>query len=113
MSIFGYNTGEIIMGIFDAVADFAGSIYHEVTGTLNEDQKRAQQSAINAQINFYKQQTDISNSAVARSRAEQLNEKHRIEEKKIRSLRHNFRPAGFMNSEGGASGGDMSDKLGA
>lgn len=101
------------MGIFDsigkAIGDTFGGLYHAVTGTPTAADRRRMNQAMNEQINFYKQQTSIAQNEIARKRDEQLAEKRRIEEKQIRSLRRNFRPAGFLES----GTGDLADKLGA
>lgn len=79
-------------------------------GMPNADDRRKQMAGINEQVKFYRNQTNIANSEIARARDQQLVEKRRIEEKQIRSLRRNFRPAGFMDS---GSDEGMSNKLGA
>jgi hypothetical protein len=101
------------MGFFDrigkAAGDAFGGLYHAVTGTMNASEKRQQSAMINGQINYYKQQTELAQSEIARKREEEMAEKRRLEGKQIRALRRNFRPAGFLDSAGGEG---VSDKLG-
>lgn len=96
------------MGIFDKVWDVVTDIGHAVTGMPTAAEKRTRERLMNDQIAAYKRQTELAESEIARKREEQLAEKRRIEEKQVRSLRRNFRPAGFLDS--GSDG--MSNKLG-
>jgi predicted XRE-type DNA-binding protein len=95
--------------LWDDIGDIGGSVWHGITGTPSEADKRAARQSMQAQIDFYKQQTEMEQSEIARKQGEQLAEKRRVEEKQIRSLRRNFRPAGFLDTP---NGGDVSDKLG-
>lgn len=66
-----------------------------------------QRYAMNDQIRDYKELTAITKAETDRKRGEQAMEKRRIEEKQIRSLRRNFRPAGFLDNAAG-----VNEKLG-
>lgn len=101
------------MGIFDSLGDALGSVWHAVSGTMNEDDKRNARYAMQDQINLYRKQTELSESEIARKRSEEIVEKRRIEEKQIRALRRNFSPGGFLDSGSVGSGAPISDKLGA
>jgi hypothetical protein len=92
------------MGLFDsigkALGDTFGGVYHKITGTQNESEKRADQYAINDQIKAYKQQSELSNSELQKVQAEKDVQKRKINEKQIRALRSQYRPAGagFLNN---------------
>ncbi len=106
------------MSIFDVLDRISGSVYHKITGTMNEDEKRNQQYAINDQIKAYKEATELSRQEISKVQDEQNVQKRMINEKQIRSLRNSYRPAGgFLNNDSSANdkfGGssDMSNKLG-
>lgn len=85
-------------------ADIGSSAF----GLPTADDRRKQMAGINEQVKFYRNQTNIANSEVSRAREQQLVEKRRIEEKQIRSLRRNFRPASFAGGDD-----DTNNKLGA
>lgn len=88
--------------------DKATDVAHAVTGIPTADEKRNQQKAVNDQIKAYREQTAITKAEIDRKRGEEAVEKRRIQEKQIRSLRRNFRPAGFLNT-----GADVTQPLGA
>lgn len=71
--------------------------------------RRAQQEAMNAQIKAYQDQTKILQDEQGRVKAERDEQQRKINEKQIRSMRRQFRPAGFMD-EPTVDG--TSDKLG-
>lgn len=98
------------MHIFQGIERAASRIYHGVTGTLSSKEKRDMARQMADQVNIYKQQTELAESEIARKRDEELQQKRMIEEKQIRSLRHSYRPAGFMDVNAGS--GEMTDKLG-
>ena len=89
---------------FEKVA--TAGMYDPVKSRQNEAEQRY---AIGDQVQAYRDQTKIANDQIDQKRGEEQVEKRRIQEKQIRSLRHNFKPAGFLDS--GSSDG-MSDKLG-
>lgn len=64
------------------------------------------------QMEAYKEQTRLTQGEIDRAREEKSAEKRRIEEKQIRALRRNFRPAGFLNNAQGPATG-VGNKLGA
>ncbi len=96
------------MGIFDKIGDALGSVFHAVTGTMNASEKRQQKQAIQSQVDYYRKQSEISDSQISQAREQQMVEKRRINEKQIRSLRRSFRPAGLLDS----TSGDIADNLG-
>lgn len=98
------------MHIFQGIEHAASGIYHKLTGTMSSKQKRAIAQQMADQVNLYKQQTELAESEIARKRDEELQQKRMIQEKQIRSLRHSYRPAGFMDVNAGS--GEMTDKLG-
>lgn len=91
----------------------------EHIGTLGlynpKESRRAeadQRYAINDQIKSYKDQTELTRNELARNRDEQVAEKRKINEKQIRSLRRNYRPAGFLNNQAGESVAGTTQNLG-
>ena len=102
------------MGIFDWVKDkakkvldfpneLASDVYHKATGAPTAAEKRDQANMMNEQIRAYREQTELAKKQMDDARAAKDVEKRRINEKQIRSLRNNFRPAGgFLNNQGNA-----------
>ena len=117
------------MSIFDkmgkGLGDFFGGTYHFLTGTQNAAQKRPMQTLMNDQIQAYRQQSELTRQELDRTRGAEQAQNRLIQEKQIRSLRRNYRPAGIMataeqgtpaqgnlgDSAAGASSG-MTNKLG-
>lgn len=89
----------------------ASETYHAVTGTPTESQKRQQANEVNAQVKAYKDQTEITRQEMATKSAETANEKRRVEEKQIRSLRNNYRAQSFLGAQDSSQSG-MTNKLG-
>lgn len=93
------------MGIFGPIGDWINDkttdVFHAVTGTPTAAEKRANANMIGAQLNAYKEQTEIAKQATDTARQQQLVEKRRINEKQIASMRRHFQPSGsgFLNSE--------------
>ena len=83
------------MGVLGEIWDVATDIGHAVTGIPTADQKRQSQQMMNDQVKAYKEQTEITRNEIARKKGEEVAEKRRIEEKQIRSLRRNYRAAGY------------------
>lgn len=96
------------MSIWGKITDFVTDIAHGVTGLPTARERRSQQNIMSEQIKAYREQTAIAKSEIDRKRGEEVIEKRRINEKQIRSLRRNFRPAGFLDT-----GSDVSNQLGA
>lgn len=71
-----------------------------------------QRDLIGDQINAYKEQTNLARDELNRKRGEQEAEKRKINEKQIRALRRNYRPAGFLNNAASAPTGDLTQNLG-
>lgn len=82
-------------------------VWHGVTGSPTAKQMRAQMNLANEQMNLYREQTRIAQEELDRKRDEMASEKRRVEEKQVRALRRNFRPAGFLDNQD-----DLSNKLG-
>lgn len=98
------GTGGLALAFNDSAASKAGGLFNKITGRMSEDDKRNQQYAINDQIKAYKDATALSTQQLNDTRAEQNVEKRKINEKQIRSLRNNFRPAGgFLNNSANSS----------
>ena len=85
--------------------------YHSITGAPTSKQIRAQNNAINEQIQAYKDQTEITRQQVDKLKNEENNEKRRVEEKQIRSLRRNYRVQSFLGNQDSGEP-DMTSKLG-
>lgn len=81
-------------GAWDAITDFG----HNVTGIPTADDRRNAAKAMNAQVNAYKEQSEITRKQIAEAKNEQAIEKRRIDEKQVRSLRRNYRPQGIMSA---------------
>ena len=76
---------------------------NRVTGRESEADKRAEQYQINDQIKAYKDQTALEQQEIDDAKNQQDALKRQINEKQIRTLRNNFRPAGGYMSMYGAS----------
>lgn len=107
------------MGFFNDVGKFmedpfgiASTVYHAATGAPTAAEKRSQAALAQAQIDAYKKQTQIADDAISAARDQEAVEKRRINEKQIRSLRRNYRPAGFLDSND-ATGDQLQNTLGA
>lgn len=104
----------------DYVEDKTTDFLHNITGIPTADEKRNIQRQVADQIKAYKDQTAITEQQINETRAEKAVEKRRINEKQIRSLRNNYRPAGgFLNNQGQAQSspgiggsGPLPNKLG-
>jgi hypothetical protein len=92
----------------------ASTTYHAVTGAPTAAERRAAQNAMQSQINFYKNQTEITNQEINEKRAQEATEKRRVEEKQIRALRGSHGVGGLMDSPdiGPTDQNDLSNKLG-
>ena len=84
-------------------------------GMINPRESRHKEAearyAMNEQMRAYKQQSELTRQEIDRKRNEENAEKRRIEEKQIRSLRRNYRPAGLLGT-GTVTEPDMNTKLG-
>jgi len=87
-----------------------GGLVQHALGIPDASEKRRQNQLITDQVDAYKKQTEIAQSEIAQKRDEQNVERRRIDEKTIKSLRRNFKPAGFLGSEDIAG---LPNKLGA
>ncbi len=108
--------GPLAHGAWDRVGDQIGGAVNAITGRPSQDDIRNQKYAINDQIKAYKDQTALTQQEINTARNEQDVQKRKINEKQIRSLRNNFRPAGgFLNNQrqtlGNSSG--LNNKLGS
>jgi hypothetical protein len=92
------------MGLWNFLTD----VGHAVTGIPTAKEKRAQMNMANEQIKAYKDQTRMAQEELDRKRGETAAEKRRVNEKQVRMLRRNFKPAGFLDN-----GSDLQSKLGA
>lgn len=107
-------------GTLKAVDKISSKVFHKITGTPTSKEKRDTQRGIDEQIKAYKDQTEIAAKELASVKEQQNVEKRKINEKQIRSLRNNYRPAGgFLNNQGlsapnnSADQGGLTNKLGA
>lgn len=101
-------TGGIADKIFKPAEDMAGGIFNKMTGNPSAADKRAQAAMVNAQLQAYRDATELTQNEINRKRGEEAVEKRRIEEKQIRGLRNSYRPAGFLD----AGDSELSNKLG-
>lgn len=92
-----------------------GYITFQTAGLYNPRESRRTEAdaryAINGQIKAYKEQTELTRKEIDRVKNEEAVEKRRVNEKQIRSLRHNYRSSGMLGG-GDASQADMSQNLG-
>lgn len=79
----------------------------------NNDSVKDQNRAVNEQIKAYKDQTALTKQQLDQTRSEQDVERRRIQEKQIRSLRSNYRPAGGLLGIGNPPTNDTSNQLGS
>jgi len=70
--------------------------------------RRAANAAAAEQIAFYKEQKDMMTKEATRLEGEREQEKRRIAQKQIRSMRRAYRAPGFMES----AGSGLSDTMG-
>jgi len=84
-------------GFNNKVRDTATDILHTATGIPTAADKRDQARMINDQIKAYKEQSDLTRQAMEETKTQRENERRRIEEKQIRSLRNRTRASGLMN----------------
>ncbi len=84
-----------------------------IGGILGNDDLKNQNKMVNDQIKAYKEQTALTRQQLDQTRAAQEVEKRRIQEKQIRSLRSNYRPAGGLLGVGNPATNDMTNQLGA
>jgi hypothetical protein len=117
-------TGGAALAFNESARNKAEGVFNSVTGRPSQDDLRNQRYAINDQIKAYKDQTALSEKAIADAAAEKKVVKRQIQEKQIRALRGSYRApstnGGFLNSQSsgtpapaavGASPG-LSNKLG-
>ena len=91
---------------WDRTVDAVEGGINAITGRSSAAEKRAQAQQIQDQIDAYKNQTEITQKEIADKQQQEAVEKRRINEKQIRSLRGNYRAAGFLNN-----GADTSQNL--
>jgi hypothetical protein len=97
-------SGGAALAVNDSAANKAGGLVNAITGRPSAAEKRTQQYAVNDQIRAYKEQTELSNQQIKAAQDEKTVEKRKVNEKQIRSLRNNFRPAGgFLNNQNASS----------
>lgn len=83
----------------DRIDDKLGGLYNKITHNPSAAERRQQSNMVNDQISAYKEQTNLAREQLNRTRDEATAQKRKIDEKQIRSLRRNFRPAGFLNNQ--------------
>lgn len=84
------------MGIFDKIGGFV----NKITGRESASEKRQRASDVQAQIDAYKKSTELAEKQIKDAQASKDVEKRKINEKQIRSLRNNYRPAaGFLQNQ--------------
>jgi hypothetical protein len=109
------NAGNWAGGIVGSIGDAGSKVYHGLTGTPNADEKRNQQYAVNDQIAAYKKASEVSEQAINEAKNQQDVVKRQINEKQIRSLRNNYRPAGGLLNNSGitpVANATLNNKLG-
>lgn len=87
-----------ISRLSDRIDDSLGGAFNRLTGHMSAAERREQGNMVNEQINAYKEQTRLAKEETDRKRGETAAAKRKVEEKQIRSLRRNYRPAGFLNN---------------
>ncbi len=97
------------MGLWDKITDIA----HDVTGTPTADEKRHMQKEQREQMAAYKRERELAEYEVKRRREQELRERQRIDEKRVRHLRHNYASDGFFGDSGNVASGELKDTLGA
>ena len=90
----------------------AADLGQKVFGIPDASEKRKQASMMNDQIKAYKDQSELTRNELNATRGAQDVEKRRIQEKQIRTLRRNYRPAGILGAGNTSSEADVSSKLG-
>jgi hypothetical protein len=105
------GVGGAIGDFFSKTTDPFGTVsdaYHAVTGTPTASDKRDAAALANAQIQAYKDATDLTRQGIEEARKQRETERRRIEEKQIRGLRNRSGRGGLMSSQS-----DSSNKLGS
>lgn len=64
----------------------------------HKTERRKAGEAINAQIEYYKNETAKANQILEDAKTERENQKKKVQEKQIRSMRSKFRSPGFLDS---------------
>jgi len=104
-------------GALNRVRNYEEGTVNKILNRTPEAEKRAQQYAVNDQIKAYKEATEISRQQLEETKAQRDVEKRRVQEKQIRSLRGQYRPAGgFLDNQQSSSLGNESslpNKLGS
>ena len=90
--------------------NFLSGLANAVFG--NNQARYEMQDLMEQQMRAYREQTELTREEINRKRNEQASEKRRIQEKQIRSLRRNYRPAGMLGV-GAPASEDMSSQLGS
>lgn len=102
------------MGILGKVWDAATDAGHYITGTPTADEKRNMQKQQRDQMAAYKKDRERAEYEVKRRRQQELQERARIDEKRIRHLRHHYASDGFFGGGGDeVTPGAVKDSLGA
>jgi hypothetical protein len=87
----------------------------QTAGLYNPKKSRREEAdqryMIQDQMKAYKDQAELTRQEIDRKRSEGAAEKRRVEEKQIRGLRRNYRPAGLLGS-GASPTSDTTTQLG-
>lgn len=102
-----------IRDIVESPATLATGIVGGILSNKNDEDIKNQNRQVNAQIKAYKDQTALTRQQLDQTRNEQAVERRRVQEKQIRALRSNYRPAGGLLGVGQPATGDMNTQLGS
>lgn len=98
------------MGLWDKITDLA----HEATGIPTADEKRNMQKQQREQMAAYKRQRELTEYETKRRREQELRERQRLDEKRVRHLRHNYASDGFLGSSNDeVTSGETKETLGS
>lgn len=105
-----------VTGAANAIRNAEEAGVNKITGRTSSADKREQASLINDQIDAYRQATELTQKQIDQVQNEKAVAKRQVNEKQIRALRNNYRPAGgFLNNQGSTLGnqGDLPNSLGS
>ncbi len=97
------------MGLWDKITDIA----HSVTGIPTADDKRNIEKRQRDQMAGYKREREVAEYEIKRRRDQELRERSRLDEKRVRHLRHNYASDGFLGGDAQNLSGETKDTLGA
>jgi len=101
-----------ISGAAKPLSDKVTDVAQHTLGIPDAAERRNQAAMMNDQVKAYKEQSELTRTELNKAKDAQNVEQRRIQEKQIRTLRRNYRPAGILGQGQQSSQADVSTKLG-